>query len=184
MKRIKSVVVLVVVLVLGQSVPAQLRIARPESVSVSSAALARMDELIAADIEKKLLPGAVVLVGRKDRIVWRKAYGARALEPAREAMTLDTIFDLASLTKVVATATSIMILVERGKVNLDSSVTRYIPQLSGKGRESVTIEHLLTHVSGYAPDFDLKERWTGYDEGIERLIREPLLNPPGTRFAY
>ena len=184
MKRIRGVVASLVVLVLAQSALAQLRVARPESVSVSSAALARMDALVAADIEKKLLPGAVVMVGRKGRIVWRKAYGARALEPAREAMTIDTIFDLASLTKVVATATSIMILVERGKVRLDSPITRYIPQLSGKGRESVTIEHLLTHVSGYAPDFDLKERWTGYDEGIERLIREPLRNPPGTRFAY
>ncbi|HET6979586.1 MAG TPA: exo-beta-N-acetylmuramidase NamZ domain-containing protein [Pyrinomonadaceae bacterium] len=184
MTRIRGVVASLVVLVLAQSVAPQLRIARPESVSVSSATLVRMDAFVAADIEQRRLPGAVVMVGRKGRIVWRKAYGARALEPTREAMTLDTIFDLASLTKVVATATSIMILVERGKVRLDSSITRYIPQLSGKGRESVTIEHLLTHVSGYAPDFDLKERWSGYDEGIERLYREPLRNPPGTRFAY
>jgi uncharacterized protein YbbC (DUF1343 family) len=184
MKRIRVVAIPFVVLVLVQSALAQLRVARPESVSISSPRLARMDALIAEDIEKKRLPGAVVLVGRKSHIVWRKAYGARALEPAREAMTPDTIFDLASLTKVVATATSIMILVERGKLRLSDPVSLHIPELKGEGRDRITIEQLLTHVSGYAPDFDLRERWTGYDEAIKRLIKEPLRNPPGTRFSY
>ncbi|HEV8188836.1 MAG TPA: exo-beta-N-acetylmuramidase NamZ domain-containing protein [Pyrinomonadaceae bacterium] len=185
MKRIKTLfVVPCVVLLLAQSALAQLRIARPESVSVSSAGLARMDALIAEDIANKRLPGAVVLVGRKGQIVWRKAYGNRALEPLREAMTADTIFDLASLTKIVATATSIMILVERGKLRLADPLSLYIPELKGEGRDRITIEQLLTHVSGYAPDFDLRERWTGYDEAIKRLIKEPLRNPPGTRFSY
>lgn len=185
MKRIKTLfVVPCVVLLLAQSALAQLRIARPESVAVSSAGLARMDALIAEDIANKRLPGAVVLVGRKGQIVWRKAYGNRALEPSREAMTADTIFDLASLTKIVATATSIMILVERGKLRLADPLSLYIPELKGEGRDRITIEQLLTHVSGYAPDFDLRERWTGYDEAIKRLIKEPLRNPPGTRFSY
>src|SRR5262245_25577031 len=151
---------------------------------VSSPRLAQMDRVIEAEIANKKLPGAVVLVGRKGRIVWRKTYGARAVEPLREPMTADTIFDLASLTKVVATATSIMILVERGKVRLSDPVSVYIPELKGEGRERITIEQLLTHVSGYAPDFDLRERWTGYGEAIRRLIKEPLRNPPGTRFTY
>ncbi len=143
-----------------------------------------MDQVIAESIGKRELPGAVVLVARKGRVVWRKAYGSRAVEPAREPMTPDTIFDVASLTKVVATATSIMILVERGKVRLSDPVSNYIPELKGEGRERITIELLLTHRSGYAPDFDLKERWTGYDEAIKRLIKEPLRNPPGARFVY
>jgi uncharacterized protein YbbC (DUF1343 family)/CubicO group peptidase (beta-lactamase class C family) len=172
------------VLLLAHLVFGQLQLARPESVSVSSAGLARMDALIAEDIAKSRLPGAVVLVGRKGQIVWRKAYGNRALEPLREAMTADTIFDLASLTKIVATATSIMILVERGKLRLADPLSLYIPELKGEGRDRITIEQLLTHVSGYAPDFDLRERWTGYDEAIKRLIKEPLRNPPGTRFSY
>src|ERR1043165_5240210 len=151
---------------------------------MSSTRLAQMDPIIADAIADKKLPGAVVLVGRKDRIVWRKAYGARALEPAPEAMTLDTIFDLASLTKVVATATSIMILMERGKLRLSDPVSLHIPELKGEGRDRITIEQLLTHVSGYAPDFDLRERWTGYDEAIKRLIKEPLRNPSGSRFTY
>src|SRR5262245_16716504 len=131
---------------------------------VSNERLSRMDPVINASIEKKELPGAVVLVSRRGRVVWRKAYGARAVEPQREPMTLDTIFDLASLTKVVATTTSIMILVEQGKVRLADPVVQFIPEMTGEGRESITVEQLLTHMSGFAPDFDLRDRWTGYEE--------------------
>src|SRR5690349_1796936 len=172
--QIRRILIPILVVVLAQSVFAQ----------VSSARLSQMDGVIAEAIANKKLPGAVVLVGRKGRIVWRKAYGDRAIEPAREPMTPDTIFDLASLTKIVATTTSIMILVERGKLRLNDPVSLYIPELKGEGRDRITIEQLLTHVSGYAPDFDLRERWTGYDEAIKRLIKEPLRNPPGTRFTY
>jgi CubicO group peptidase (beta-lactamase class C family) len=143
-----------------------------------------MDSLIEEGISQRRLPGAVVLVARKGNVAWHKSYGSRSLEPTREAMTVDTIFDLASLTKVVATATSIMILVEQGRVRITDPVSVYIPELKGEGRDRMTVEHLLTHTSGYAPDFDLRERWVGYDEAIKRLIREPLRNPPGSRFVY
>ena len=156
----------------------------PSSVAVSAQRLAAIDGEVESEIKQGRLPGAVVLVARNGGVVWRRAYGARAVEPAREVMTVDTIFDVASLTKVVATATSIMILVERGKVRLSDPLSTYIPEIKGEGRERITIELLLTHRSGYAPDFDLKERWTGYDEAIKRLIREPLRNPPGARFVY
>lgn len=175
---------LLIVLLVAQPVLAQLPMAKPESVSVSATRLAEMDPVISADIDKLRLPGAVVFVGRKGRIVWHKSYGARAVEPARETMTADTVFDVASLTKVVATATSIMILVERGKLRLNDPITLHLPDLKGEGRERVTIEQLLTHVSGYAPDFDLRERWTGHDEAMKRLVAEPLRNPAGTRFTY
>jgi len=173
-----------IVLLVAQPAFAQLRLAKPETESVSSEALARMDSVIKDEIGKHRLPGAVVLVGRKGHVIWQKTYGSRAVEPAQESMTADTIFDLASLTKVVATATSIMILVERGKVRLHDPLSAYIPELKVEGRENITIEQLLIHRSGYAPDFDLRERWTGYDEAIKRLIKEPLRNPPGTRFVY
>jgi uncharacterized protein YbbC (DUF1343 family)/CubicO group peptidase (beta-lactamase class C family) len=182
--KLRTITVLVVVTLLAQTALAQLPVAKPESVSVSPERLAQMDAVINEEIAKGRLPGAVVLVGRKGRIVWDKAYGARAVEPSREAMTPDTIFDLASLTKIVATATSIMILVERGKLRLSDPVSLYLPELKGEGRDLITIEQLLTHVSGYAPDFDLRERWTGYDEAIKRLIKEPLRNAPGNRFTY
>src|SRR5215510_3022349 len=182
--RIRRILKPIFILLLAQCVWAQVPVARPESVSVSSERLAQMDAVIAGEIANKHLPGAVVLVGRKGRVVWRRSYGSRAVEPVQEAMTPDTIFDLASLKKVVTTATSVMILVESGKLRLSDTVSLYIPALKGEGRERITIEQLLTHVGGYAPDFDLRERWTGYDEAIKRLIKEPLRNPPGSRFTY
>ena len=136
---------------------------------VSSARLAQMDSVIAEQIANKKTAGRSC--SRRPQRTRRLAQGLRRsrARAAREAMTVDTIFDLASLTKVVATATSIMILVERGKVRLSDPLSLHIPELKGEGRERITIEHLLTHVSGYAPDFDLRERWTGYDEAIKRL---------------
>ena len=183
--QLKKILVSVLALLLSfVTVCAQQPVTNPASVAVSRKNLAEIDHVVASEISQKHLPGAVVLVARKGRVVWRKAYGSRAVQPANEPMTTDTIFDLASLTKVVATATSIMILVERGKVRLSDPVSQYIPELKGEGRERITIEHLLTHRAGYAPDFDLRERWTGYDEAIKRLISEPLRNPPGSRFTY
>jgi uncharacterized protein YbbC (DUF1343 family)/CubicO group peptidase (beta-lactamase class C family) len=179
-----SVVASVLVCSFAISLVAQLPFARPAAVAISEPQLANMNSVIAEAISQHKLPGAVVLVGRKGRVVWRKAYGDRAVEPAREPMTTNTVFDLASLTKVVATATSIMILVERGKVRLSDPLSTFIPEIKSEGRDRITIELLLTHRAGYAPDFDLRQRWTGYDEAIQRLIAEPLRNPPGARFVY
>ena len=185
-KLIASRIVLPFLLILSCSLAsvAQVPPAHPTSVSVSIEKLAHMDDVVAKEIAEGHLPGAVVLVGRKGRVVWRKAYGDRAVEPAREPMTGNTIFDIASLTKVVATATSIMILVERGKVRLSDPLSKFIPEIKGEGRELVTIQLLLTHRAGYAPDFDLSERWMGHDAAIDRLIKEPLRNAPGSKFVY
>ncbi len=175
---------LLLVALFQQVIFGQLPASPPATKGISVERLARIDAAVQTSIANKELPGAVVLVGRHGKIVWRKAYGARAVEPQREAMTLDTIFDLASLTKVVATTTSIMILIEQGKVRLSDPVIQFIPEMKGDGRDAITIEQLMTHVSGFAPDFDLRDRWTGYDEAIKRLYREPLRNQPGTRFVY
>jgi uncharacterized protein YbbC (DUF1343 family)/CubicO group peptidase (beta-lactamase class C family) len=156
----------------------------PAKVSMSAGRLAFIDAAVNEAIGRKETPGAVVLVARRGGVVWRKAYGSRALVPQREPMTADTIFDLASLTKIVATATSVMILVERGRLRLSDPVSLYIPELKGQGREKITVEHLLTHRSGYAPDFDLSEQWSGYDEMLKRLYAEPLRSAPGARFVY
>jgi uncharacterized protein YbbC (DUF1343 family) len=171
-------------LLLARALGASLPAVEPAKVSMDAARLAFIDAAVNEAVERKETPGAVVLVARRGGVVWRRAYGSRALVPAREAMTTDTVFDLASLTKVVATATSVMILVERGKVRLGDPVTQYIPELKGGGREKVTIEHLLTHRSGYAPDFDLSEQWSGYDEMLKHLYAEPLRSAPGARFVY
>jgi CubicO group peptidase (beta-lactamase class C family) len=84
----------------------------------------------------------------------------------------------------VATTTSIMMLVEQGKVRLADPVVQFVPEMKGEGREAITVEQLLTHMSGFAPDFDLRDRWTGYDEAMKRLYVEPLRSQPGTRFVY
>src|SRR5438105_12371003 len=181
---IRAAVLLLIGAITAPSLSINLPQSIPASVGMSAERLARMDSIIRESIEKKELPGAVVLVARHGRVVWRKAYGARAVEPQREAMTTDTIFDLASLTKVVATTSSIMILIEQGKVRLGDSLVRFIPEMKGGGRDAITIEELLTHMTGFAPDFDLRDRWIGYDEAIKRLYREPLRSQPGTRFVY
>ena len=175
--------VVALALLLARSISAQVP-SGPASAGVSTNRLGRIDAVVAESIKNKELPGAVVLAGHRGRVVWRKAYGSRAVEPQREAMTTDTIFDLASLTKVVATATSIMILVERGEVRLNDPAVKFIPEMKGGGRDAITIAQLLTHVSGFAPDFDLRDRWTGHDEAMKRLYREPLRSTPGTRFVY
>ncbi|HXF40796.1 MAG TPA: exo-beta-N-acetylmuramidase NamZ domain-containing protein [Blastocatellia bacterium] len=158
--------------------------AKPELVGMSSERLAKIDEAVRASIEHKETPGAIVLVGRKGRIVYRKAFGDRAIEPKREAMTIDTIFDLASLTKIVATATSIMILVERGKVSLADPVALYIPEFGKNGKERITVEQLMTHRAGLPPDNEIAD-YVG--KTIDPLAMIYELRPsyePGTRFVY
>jgi len=151
---------------------------------MSSARLNQIDTLVEADIAAKKLPGAVVLVGRKGKIVFRKAYGNRSLVPTVEKMTVDTIFDVASLTKPVATATSIMILVEQGKLRLNDTIGKFITDIDDAEAKKVTIQQLLTHTSGYRPDFDLGEKWTGRDGMLAALKKEKLRAAPGTKFVY
>ncbi len=161
-----------------------LPVARPETVGMNSAKLAQIDALVEADIAAKKLPGAVVLVGHKGKIVYRKAFGNRSLVPTVEKMTVDTIFDVASLTKPIATATSIMILVEQGKLRLNDTIGMYIPDIDDPAAKRVTIQQLLTHTSGYRPDFDLGEKWTGREGMLAALKKEKLRAAPGTRFVY
>src|SRR5262245_40228980 len=119
--------------------------------------------LIDAAIARHELPGAVVLAGRGDAVVFHQAFGRRAVEPAPEPMTEDTIFDLASLTKVVATTTSIMQLIEAGRIRLGDPVTMFIPEFGRYGKDGITIRHLLTHTSGLRPDLELEAEFSGAD---------------------
>jgi uncharacterized protein YbbC (DUF1343 family) len=146
--------------------------------------LARVDAIVSAGIDAKQTPGAVLLAGHRGAIVYRKAYGHRALAPSAEPMTLDTIFDLASLTKVVATTTSVMMLVEEGRIRLNDRVSTYIPEFGKHGKDAITIQHLLTHVSGLRPDLDLANPWTGDDAAIALAGDEVPLAPPNERFVY
>ena len=176
---------LLCVFALNPSVYAQgLPIATPASVGMNAGKLEQIEAVINADIADKKLPGAVVIVGRKGKIVYRKAFGNRSLVPTVEKMTVDTIFDVASLTKAVATATSIMILIEQGKLRLNDTVGKFISDIDDPEAKKVTILQLLTHTSGYRPDFYLGEKWTGRDGMLAALKKEKLRNPPGPKFVY
>ncbi len=142
-----------------------------------------LDDAINQAIEQNKLPGAVLIVGHEGRIVYEKAYGKRALVPAPEAMTEDTIFDIASLTKIVATTSSLMKLFEQGKFRLNDKITEYIPEFQG-GKSEITIRNLLTHFSGLAPDVALDQPWKGYDTGIRMAATTRPEAPPGTRYIY
>ena len=157
---------------------------RGEAAGFDPARLTRIDTLVEEAIRARQLPGAVVLVGRGDGIAYLKAYGNRALVPAAEPMTLDTIFDLASLTKVVATTTSVMILIEEGRLRLNDAVAAFIPGFDRYGKGQITIRHLLTHTSGLRPDIDLADPWSGYETAIARAVEEVPVSPPGERFVY
>ncbi len=142
-----------------------------------------LDEQIEKAVESGLIPGAVLLVGHDARVVYHKAYGSRALIPTREPMSEDTIFDAASLTKVLATTACVMRLVEAGKLRIDDPVIRYLPEFEG-GKSDITVRNLMTHFSGMRPDLDLKPKWSGYQTGITRALNETPTTPPGTRFVY
>ena len=144
----------------------------PQEVGMSGERLSRIDGIVHSAIERNEVPGAVVLVMRRGKIVYRKAFGDRAQVPVREPMTEDTIFDVASLTKVMATATSIMILVEDGRVSLSDPASNYLPRFAKHNKGSITLLQLLTHYSGLRPDLDLNDPWQGYETAMDRVYRE------------
>src|SRR5438477_1455583 len=143
-----------------------------------------VDAIVQDAIHAGQIPGAVVVVWHNGQALYRKAFGYRALEPRREAMTLDTIFDIASLTKVVATTTAVMQLVGKGQVRLSDPVAKYIPEFAQNGKEDVTVRELLTHYSGLEPDLDLMHPWQGRDTAFSMAFAEKPVNPPGARFVY
>jgi uncharacterized protein YbbC (DUF1343 family)/CubicO group peptidase (beta-lactamase class C family) len=149
-----------------------------------SAQFKTLDAVIDDAIQQNQCPGAVVLIGHHGRVVYKKAYGMRSLEPTREKMTLDTIFDLASLTKVVATTPSVLRMLELGQIRLNDPVATYLPEFAQNGKQDVTIRELFTHYSGLPGDLNLKIPWTGKDTAMQMAFAEELVSPPGSVFRY
>lgn len=153
----------------------------------------RLDAVAQEAVAAKNVPGVVFLVSHRDRIVYKKAFGNRMVQPETVPMTTDTIFDLASLTKGTATASSVMALIEEGKLRLNDPVVKYWPEWGRNGKDKVTIRQLLTHTSGLAS-------WANFQKmvedpngppiqyrteaALEKLAALPLANPPDTRFVY
>lgn len=143
-----------------------------------------IDTIVNRAVDDHLFPGAVVVIGHDGKIVSRKAYGMRSLEPTRETMTAETIFDMASLTKPTMTALAVMQLCDEGKLNVNDAVAKYIPEFGVNGKQYITIRQLLTHYSGLPPDLDLKEQWHGKQEAFNRAFNSVLAHAPGSRFQY
>ncbi|WP_298868513.1 exo-beta-N-acetylmuramidase NamZ domain-containing protein [uncultured Gimesia sp.] len=164
--------------------PPRLPHVRPESVGMNAGRMSLIDFVIQRGLDRNSMPGAVVLVGYKGKIVFRKAYGYRQLQPEKIAMTADTVFDMASLTKPIATATSVMQLVEQGKLKLNDPVSRHIPEFAANGKQAVTVYQLLTHQGGLIPDNSMKDYRDGPEKAMQRIYALKLYYAPGTRFVY
>lgn len=139
---------------------------------------------VKASLQRNDCPGAVVLVIHDGKIAFRKAYGLRAVKPDEVPMTLDTVFDMASLTKPVATGTSIMLLIEQGKLRPADSVSKHWPAFAANSKEAITVEHLLLHTSGLIADNPIADYADGRAKAIERIAGLKPLDAPGTRFRY
>lgn len=144
---------------------------------------AEIDAAIESFIARQLLPGAVFRVER-DGVFYQKAYGKHTFETDATTVTLDTVFDAASLTKVIATAPAVMLLVEEGNVALDAPLVQYLPQCTGDGKESITVRHLLTHTSGLAAGLPAKPSWRGEESALKLACEQSVTHPPGSYFRY
>lgn len=130
------------------------------------------------------IPGAVVTIGARGRILFEGAFGARTLAPEREPATLDTLYDLASLTKPIATATGVLILADRGKLELDAPVARYLPEFGARGKQAITVEDLLRHWGGLVADNSLADYRHGPEEAWRRICELELSAPPRAQLLY
>lgn len=146
--------------------------------------LAPIAEIVEKAIRTGKIPGAVILIGNQDKVIYRRAFGNRAIVPKKLPMTVDTIFDVSSLTKVIATTSALMQLVEKGKLRLEDTVAEYWPEFKANGKKGITVRQLLTHYSGLRPDLDLKKKWSGYNSALKKIIAEKPVSPTGTRFVY
>ncbi|MGV3531753.1 MAG: exo-beta-N-acetylmuramidase NamZ domain-containing protein [Chthoniobacteraceae bacterium] len=145
--------------------------------------LTEMDAAISLAISDGRLPGGVLWLERNG-VAYRKTLGDRAIQPTREAMTEDTIFDAASLTKVIATTSAIMRLAEQKRLDLNAPVATYIPEFTGGGKEAVTVRQLLTHTSGLRPGIGVDPSWSGIEGAIRTACAERLQAPPDTVHRY
>jgi uncharacterized protein YbbC (DUF1343 family) len=165
------------------AVSALLTVASAPAAPFRAEKLAEIDAAIEDAITQRRCPGGVLWIEHRGEI-YHKAFGNRALVPAEEPMTEDTIFDAASVTKVAACTPAVMLLIERGQVGVDDPVQKYIPEFTGDGRETVTVRQLLTHTSGLRPDIETRSDWQGRQTAIAKACEEKLQSPPGTRVRY
>ena len=162
---------------------------QPSATRLAIEKLKTIDEVVDGEINKGSFPGAVILVGQAKKILYRRAFGNQVITPHKEVMNEETAFDIASLTKPIATAASIMILRDRGKIKLSDYVRQYLPAFACEGKEEVRIQHLLTHTSGlpaYTNASELAEQFGSPcpDKVIEKICSLKAMSEPGQEFRY
>jgi CubicO group peptidase (beta-lactamase class C family) len=167
-----------------EAAPPALEVVEPHLAGLSSDRLQHIDAIVAEGLKREQMPGCVVLVGSRGKIAWLRAYGSKQLQPEAVPMTTDTVFDLASLTKPIATATSVMTLIEQGRLKLDDRVAQHIPEFAANGKDAITIQHLLTHQGGLIPDNALRDYLDGPKLAFERIHQLELTAEPGSKFIY
>jgi uncharacterized protein YbbC (DUF1343 family)/CubicO group peptidase (beta-lactamase class C family) len=168
---------------LSATVPA-VPTAAPAEVGMSATRLSKIDVAVAEGLRRKWMPGCVVMVGHQGRIVFHKAYGNKQVQPETITMTTDTVFDMASITKPIATAASVMKLVELGKIDVDQIVAHYIPEFAVHGKDKITVRQLLIHQGGLLPDNALSDYNDGVAKAFERIYALGTRVEPGTTFMY
>jgi uncharacterized protein YbbC (DUF1343 family)/CubicO group peptidase (beta-lactamase class C family) len=155
-----------------------------DATSIDSAKLESIDQVVNQSLQAGEMAGAVVAILHRNDMVFHRAYGFRQAEPEPLPMQTDTLFDLASITKPVATATSIMILVERGVLNLQDKISDHIPEFGNGGKEEATIQQLLLHTGGLIPDNALSDYQGTFDDIVQKLYQLKASYPPGQDFRY
>ena len=185
--RLRIALVTLILCILMQQPFAILARAQGESegiLGINEKQLTAIAGIVDKAIRSGKTPGAVVLIGNQDKVVYRQAFGYRAIKPKRLPMRIDTIFDLSSLTKVIATTTAVMQLMEKGKLRIEDRIAEHWPEFKINGKEEITVCQLLTHYSGLRPSLEVSSKWVGYDAALKMITGEKPFSPPGTRFIY
>ncbi len=185
--RLRIALVTLILCILMQQSFAILARAQGESEGISGInekQLTAIAGIVDKAIRSGKTPGAVVLIGNQDKVVYRQAFGYQSIRPKRLPMRIDTIFDLSSLTKVIATTTAVMQLMEKGNLRIEDRVEEHWPEFKVNGKEEITVCQLLTHYSGLRPSLEVSSKWVGYDAALKMMTGEKPFSPPGTRFIY
>jgi uncharacterized protein YbbC (DUF1343 family)/CubicO group peptidase (beta-lactamase class C family) len=178
------ILILCILIELLISVPAGARDESEAAPALSEKQLSLIAKIVEGEIASGKIPGAVVLIGNQGSIIYRCGFGNRAIKPKKLPMKADTIFDIASLTKVVATTTAVMQLVEKGKLRIEDRVAGHWPEFAENGKGEITVRQLLTHYSGLRPGLDANPDWAGCDEARQMILLEKPAAAPDSRFIY
>ena len=172
-------------MMVGLGVAAALLTPAPASAqALQPGPLSEIPRVVEDAIRAGQTPGAVVLVGNQGQVVFSRAFGRTANGPQPQPPAMDTLYDIASLTKVVATTPAILQLVEQGKLGLDDPAVKFWPEFRGHGKERITVRELLTHYSGLRPGLLMKPAWSGYDAALKKIAEDKPAQPPGSQFIY